>query len=143
MKKTRPPPSAESLNALLRVELAAVLACQKARQTPDGRVRDYSDRLLGLAAGHQRNVAALQSCIRALGGVPAVEPGTFGSFALLRDAVSVQQLFEAEERGLAEYQTALGSLDGEVRDLVEHELMPRQRQHLAALSKILSDLASV
>jgi len=57
--------------------------------------------------------------------------------------VSVQQLFEAEERGLAEYQTALGSLDGEVRDLVEHELMPRQRQHLAALSKILSDLASV
>jgi hypothetical protein len=140
--KKRSPPSAESLNALLRVELAAVVACQNARHSLDGRIQDHSERLLGLAAGHQRNVAALQSCVRAFGGVPAVEPGTFGSFALLRDAVSVQQLLEAEERGLAEYKAALPSFDGEVRELVEHELMPRQRQHLAALSKILSDLAS-
>jgi len=141
--KKQPPPSADSLNALLRVELAAVLACQNARHSLDGRLGDHSERLLGLAAGHQRNVAALQSCIRALGGVPAVEPGTFGSFVLLKDAGSVQQLLEAEERGLAQYEAALPSFDGEVRDLVEHELMPRQRQHLAALSKILSDLASV
>jgi len=139
--KKQPPPSADSLNALLRVELAAVLACQAARHSPDGRLQDHSERLLGLAAGHQRNVAALQSCIRALGGIPAVEPGTWGAFTLLRDAVSVQQLLEAEERGLAEYEAALPSLDGEVRELVEHELMPRQRQHLAALSKILSDLS--
>ena len=136
----QPPPSAESLNALLRVELAAVLACQNARHSLDGRLQDHFERLLGLAAGHQRNVAALQSCIRALGGVPAVEPGSFGSFVFLRDAVSVQQLFEAEERGLAEYEAAVPSLDGEVRELVEHELIPRQRQHLAELSKILSDL---
>lgn len=135
------PQSADSLNSLLRVELAAVLACQNARHSLNGRLGDHSERLLGLAAGHQRNVAALQSCIRALGGVPASEPGTWGSFALLRDELSVQQLLEAEERGLAEYEAALPSLDGEVRELVEQELMPRQRRHVATLSRILSDLA--
>jgi len=137
----QPPPSADSLNALLRVELAAVLACQNARHSLNGRLQDHSERLLGLAAGHQRNVAALQSCIRALGGVAASEPGTWGSFALLRDELSVQQLLEAEQRGLAEYEAALPSLDGEVRQLVEQELMPRQRRHVATLSRILSDLA--
>jgi hypothetical protein len=135
------PQSAERLNALLRVELAAVFACQNARHLLDGRLGDQSERLLGLAAGHQRNVAALQSCIRALGAVPTAEAGTWGSFALLRDGLSVQQLLEAEQRGLAEYEAALPSLDGEVRELVEQELMPRQRRHVATLSRILSELS--
>jgi len=67
--------------------------------------------------------------------------GTWGSFALLRDAVSLKQLLEAERRGLAEYEAALPSLDGEVRELVEHELIPRQQRHVATLSGVLSDLA--
>ncbi len=141
MSKKEPPPPAESLNALLRAELAAVLACQHARHSLAGSLPSHSERLLGLAAGHQRNVAALQSCIRALGCVPAVEPGTWGSGAPLRNTVSVPQLLEAERRGLAEYEAALPSLHGEVRELVERELMPRQKQHLAILSGILGDPA--
>jgi hypothetical protein len=137
----QPARAAERLNELLRVELAAVLACQHAVRSLDGRRGPDSSRFLDLAVGHQRNVAALQSCIRALGAVPAAEAGTWGSFALLRDAVSVQQLLEAEQRGLAEYEAALPTLDGEVRELVEQELMPRQRRHVATLSKILADLA--
>ncbi len=141
MSTQQRPPSAESLNALLRAELAAVLACQHARHSLAGRLPDHSARLLGLAAGPQRNVAALQSWIRALGSVPAAEPGNWGSIALLRNAVSVQQLLEAEERGLAGYEAALPFLDGEARELVERELMPRQRQHLATLSGLLDDPA--
>lgn len=133
---------AESLNALLRVELAAVLTYQHALHSLEGRLGNDSKQVLGLAAGHQRNVAALQACIRALGGVPAAEPGaSWSSFALLRDNLSLRQLLEAEENGLAEYVVALPSLDGEVRQMVEHELMPRQRLHIATLSRLLDDLA--
>ncbi len=134
--------STERLNAFLRAEIAAVRAYQHAVRSLNGRLGDDSVQVLGFAAGHQRTVAALQVCIRALGGVAAAEAGTWGSFAILRDAVSVRQLLEAEERGLAEYEAALPSLDGEAHDLVEHELVPRQRQHVATLSKLLDDLAS-
>jgi hypothetical protein len=140
----RPPPrSAESLNALLRVELAAVVAYQHALRSLDGRLGNDAAQVHDLAGGHQRNVAALQACVRALGGVPAAGPGaSWSSFALLRDELSVQQLLLAERDGLAEYEAALPSLEGDVRDLVEHELLPRQRLHVATLSKILTDLGT-
>jgi hypothetical protein len=54
--------------------------------------------------------------------------------------VSLHELLGAEERGLAEYEAALPSLDDEVRDLVEHELIPRQRQHVATLARLLSHI---
>jgi hypothetical protein len=138
---TLPPQPTDRLNALLRVELAAVLAYQHALRAVDGRLGGDSRQVHGMAAGHQQNVAALQGCIRALGGVPAAEPGAaWSSFAFLRDELSVQQLLEAEECGLAEYEAALPALEGDVRDLVEHELLPRQRQHVAALSRLLIDI---
>jgi len=136
-----PTRSAESLNALLRAELAAVVAYQHALRSLDGRLEEESGLVLGLAAGHQRTVAGLQACIRALGEAPAVEPGaSWSPFALLHDELSVQQLLEAEETGLAGYEAALPSLEGDVHDLVEHDLIPRQRQHVATLSKILLDV---
>jgi hypothetical protein len=130
------------LNAFLRAELAAVRAYEHALRALNGRLKDDSEQILGFAAGHQRTVAALQGCIRALGGVAAAEAGTWGSFAPLRDAVTVQHLLEAEKRGLTEYEAALTSLDGEARELVENELMPRQRQHVATLSRILRNLTA-
>lgn len=134
----------ERLNALLQVELAAVVAYQHAIRSMDGRLGSDSGQVRDMAAGHQRNVAALQGCIRALGGVPVVDPGAaWSTFALLSDELSVQQLLEAEECGLADYEAALPSLEGDVRELVEHELIPRQRQHVAALSKILMDVCEV
>jgi hypothetical protein len=61
---------------------------------------------------------------------------------LLHDEPSVLQLLEAEECGLADYEATLASLEGGVRDLVEHELIPRQRQHVAALSRILIEICA-
>lgn len=140
---SQPPRSTERLNTLLQVELAAVVAYQHALRSLDGRLGEASGQVLGMAAGHQRNAAALQGCIRALGGVPATAPGAaWSAFSLLRDELSVQQLLEAEESGLADYEAALPGLEGDVRDLVESELIPRQRQHVADLSKILIDLCA-
>lgn len=138
---TQPPRPTDYLNALLCVELAAVLAYQHALRSVDGRLGGASRQVLDMAAGHQKNAAALQACIRALGGIPATEPGAaWSTFVLLHDELSVQQLLEAEECGLADYEAALPSLEGDIRDLVEHELIPRQRLHVAALSKILIEI---
>ncbi len=140
---TQPPRPTDHLNALLRVELSAVLAYQHALRSVDGRLGGATRQVLEMAAGHQKNAAALQAGIRALGGVPAAEPGAaWSSFVLLQDELSVQQLLEAEERGLADYEAALPSLESDIRELVEHELIPRQRQHVAALAKMLIDICA-
>ncbi len=131
------------LNTLLRAELAAVAAYQHSLRSLDGPFRDKLEQIRGFAAAHQRTVAALQECIRTLGGIAAAEPGTWGSFVILRDAASVRQLIGAEETGLARYEAVLPSLDGEVRDLVALELIPRQRVHVATLHGLLRDIGPV
>jgi hypothetical protein len=129
--------AAGRLNAFLRAELAAVVAYQHAIRSLDGRLGDGIVQIRDFAGAHQRTVAALQVCIRALGGVAAAEAGTWGSFAVLRDAVTIHQLLAAEKLGLSEYEAALPSLHGEPRELVEEELMPRQRRHVATLKALL------
>lgn len=51
-------------------------------------------------------------------------------------------LLEIERHGLAEYEAALTSLDLDARELVEIQLMPRQRRHVAGLSAMLIRLAA-
>jgi bacterioferritin (cytochrome b1) len=131
----------DHLNSLLRGELAAVAAYQHALRTVNGGVPD-AGQILRFASEHQRTVAALQATVRALGGVPAVESGTWGAFALLRDTASVRGLLSGEQFGLAEYQSALPLLDGDARELLELELIPRQRRHIAKLTEILTTLSS-
>jgi hypothetical protein len=52
----------------------------------------------------------------------------------------VSALLEVERRGLAAYEATLSSLDSEARELIELELIPRQRKHIDKLSAILSRL---
>jgi hypothetical protein len=52
----------------------------------------------------------------------------------------VGALLEVERHGLAEYEAALGSLDEDARELVELELIPRQRRHVARLFSMLDHL---
>ena len=140
----RPPPAdgIEGLNALLRGELAAVHAYQSALRSAEGRVVVDAAGILRFASEHQRTVAALQVAVRDLGGVPASEAGTWGAFALLRDTASVRELLYGEEAGLRMYEAANGVLDGDARELVTLELIPRQRSNVAELTAILSRLTA-
>jgi hypothetical protein len=54
----------------------------------------------------------------------------------------VRALLEVERRGLAEYEASLTSLDEDARELVELELIPRQKRHVAGLSALLVGLAA-
>jgi hypothetical protein len=54
----------------------------------------------------------------------------------------VGALLEVERRVLADYDAALSSLDEDAKELVELELIPRQRRHVARLSDMLVKLAA-
>jgi hypothetical protein len=73
-----------------------------------------------------------------MGGVPANEAGASGAFSLLREAASVRDFLNGEEARLRIFQAARWALDGNARDLVTFDLIPRQREHIAELITILS-----
>lgn len=135
----------EPLNSLLRVELAAVAGYQKALGVLRKKAAADGNHILRLASDHQRTVTALHGSVQARGGVPvaAADPWEGSGVAALTGNGSLQgmddrefvgALLEAEQRGLAEYEAALPSLDEDARELVELELIPRQRRHVEALS---------
>lgn len=112
-----------------------------------------SDQMLQLASDHQRTVTALHGSVQARGGAPVVvaDPweGSIAAALTADDATAVLEsrefvgaLLEVERRGLAQYEAALGLLDEDARELVELELIPRQRRHVAQLSAMLVNLAA-
>lgn len=139
----RPPvDGTDGLNALLRGELAALNAYQRALRSAYGQANVDAAEILRFASEHQRTVAALQVAVREMGGVPASEAGTWGAFALLRQTASVRELLEGEEAGLRMYEATNGVLEGDAFVLVTLELIPRQRKHIAELSAIISRLSA-
>ena len=143
----------ERLNSLLRIELAAVAGYQKALRVVKTKAVVNSDQLLQLAAEHQRTVTVLQGSVQARGGAPVLEADPWeasvaaalngnGASAVLERQKFVGVLLEVERRGLAEYEASLTSLDEDARELVELELIPRQRRHVAGLSALLVHLAA-
>lgn len=128
------------LNSLLRRELAAVAAWQRALRSAGGRITVEVWEVLHFAAGHQRTVAALQVAVREMGGVPTREAATSGGFALLTDRATLRELLTAEESGLKMFEAANEALEGDALDLVTLELIPRQQRHIAQLAAILSRL---
>lgn len=143
----------QRLNSLLRVELAAVAGYQKALRALRKKAVGDSDHMLRLASDHQRTVSALQGSVQARGGAPEVTADPWegsGSAALTAEGAPVRleskefvgALLDVERRGLAEYEAALTSLDDDARELVELDLIPRQRRHIAGLSAMLVLLVS-
>lgn len=142
----------ESLNSLLRVELAAVAGYQKALRSLKKKAATDTDQILKLAADHQRTATALHGSVQARGGAPVTSAGpwegseaaalTNGAPVMMESAEFVGALLEVEQRGLATYEASLSSLDEDARELVELELIPRQKRHVAGLLAMLVLLAA-
>ena len=140
----------DKLNSLLRVELAAVAGYQKALRTLREKAVSDSDHILQLASDHQRTVTALQGSVHARGGAPQVtasawegcDAAALTNGDVLESKEFVGALLAVERRGLAEYEAALSILDEDARELVELELIPRQRRHVTRLSEMLEKLAA-
>jgi hypothetical protein len=90
------------------------------------------------------------AAVAALGATPDETAGVWGAVTrlvqgsadFLGDRVAVRSLLEGEEHGLEEYETALEAVQPDVRRVLQHELIPRQRKHIAALSEILLAMRS-
>ena len=144
----------ERLNSLLRDELAAVAGYQRALGDLRRKAVVDGNHILRLASDHQRTVAVLHGSVQARGGVPVTAATPWegsgvpaltaedGNGNRLDGREFVAALLEVERRGLAEYEAALTSLDEDARELVELELIPRQRRHVEALTAMLARLAA-
>jgi bacterioferritin (cytochrome b1) len=132
---------------LLRGELSAIETYEQALRRLNGPGTDLADQLVHFAAEHSRNADALKARVEALGGHTATSSGAWGAWAkvvqgtanIFGDGSAIKALKEGEEHGLKDYQDALedDELDEMSRRLVENELIPRQRKHIAALDAFL------
>jgi hypothetical protein len=121
------------LNALLRGELSAVETYDQVLkklpwdEIPELRVnRDC----------HFRRTQLLANAIQFKGGTPETTSGAWGALAQAatggaklfgRDAM-IAILEEGEDRGLADYRTAMEAGDEELRQLIGVELLPAQKR---------------
>ena len=136
--------SVDVLNSLLRGEISAQEAHEKALTLEGALTADEAAELRRISAGHTRAAEALRTEVFRLGGAPAGTAGAWGAFArafqfsanLLGASAAISSLLEGEEHGLREYQEALEVANGSTISLLEETLIPSQTKNVAALNAI-------
>ena len=136
--------SVDVLNSLLRGEISAQEAHEKALALAGDMTAEEAAEVKRISAEHTRTAEVLRTEIFRLGGTPAGSGGAWGAFAkafqasanLLGVSTAFSSLCEGEEHGLKEYQEALEVATGPTKDLLQELLVPNQRKHIAVLSAI-------
>ena len=136
--------SVDVLNSLLRGEISAQEAHEKALALADDMTPEDVAELRRISAEHTRSAEILRTEVFRLGGVPAGSGGAWGAFAkafqssanLIGASAAISSLLEGEEHGLREYQDVLASATGLTRAVLEERLVPDQTEHVAALNAI-------
>jgi demethoxyubiquinone hydroxylase (CLK1/Coq7/Cat5 family) len=138
----------DQLNSFLRGELSAVesyrIAMEKIGVTSPAR-----GRLAACLDSHFNRVDALRTKIRELGGRPSPDAGAWGAMTSAIEAsavafgerAAITALETGEDHGLADYRADIRKLDGETRDLVNTELLPRQEETHRLISDLKRELA--
>jgi len=137
-------PSVDVLNSLLRGEISAQQAHEKALALAGDMTAEDAAEIRRISAEHTATAETLRTEVFRLGGEPAGSSGAWGAFArafqssanLLGVSTAISSLLEGEEHGLKEYQEALDKATGPTKTLLEETLIPNQRKHIAALSAI-------
>ena len=141
---TEPSDALDTLNELLRGEMAAIETYRQALEVvEDGEPAET----LRALRGHHRDAAdILWHHVEAHGGQPSEGSGAWGTFAkavegtarLLGNRLALKALKEGEEHGVQKYEQALrGGLPLDCELLIRETLLPRQRQHLPLLNGLL------
>jgi hypothetical protein len=136
--------SVDVLNSLLRGEISAQEAHEKALALAGDMTANEVAELRRISAEHTRTAELLRTEVFRLGGAPAGSAGVWGAFArafqssanFLGVSTAFSSLCEGEEHGLREYQEALGVATGPTKMLLDEKLIPNQRKHIAALTAI-------
>lgn len=136
--------SVDVLNSLLRGEISAQEAHEKALALASDMTAGEIAELRRISAEHTRTAEVLRTEVFRLGGVPAGSAGAWGAFArafqfsanLLGATTAISSLREGEEHGLREYQEAREVAEGPTKTLLEEVLIPNQRDHISSLSEM-------
>ncbi len=136
--------SVDVLNSLLRGEISAQEAHEKALALAGDMTANEVAELRRISAEHTRTAELLRTEVFRLGGAPAGSAGAWGAFArafqssanFLGVSTAFSSLCEGEEHGLREYQESLEVATGPTKMLLAEKLIPNQRKHIAALTAI-------
>jgi hypothetical protein len=129
----------EDLNTLLRGELAAVESYDRAIPRFEG--EPAAPELHHLRDAHAEAVAVLRERVVRSGGVPADGHGPWAAFTTaLGPATVLKALQEGERHGVSEYEAALsaGRLDHDSADTIRSQLLPRCREHVLELDRLMA-----
>jgi uncharacterized protein (TIGR02284 family) len=139
----------DALNKLLRGELSAV-------ETYDQAIEKFENKpaaadLRRIRDEHQRAVAALRDRVTRFGGQPSTSSGPWGTFAttvtgaakVIGPETVLAALKRGEEHGISEYEEALNNKDvnGECKEMIRSELLPKCRTHVSELDRLASTSA--
>ncbi len=136
--------SVDVLNSLLRGEISAQEAHEKALALAGDMTANEVAELRRISAEHTRTAELLRTEVFRLGGAPDGSAGAWGAFArafqssanFLGVSTAFSSLCEGEEHGLREYQESLEVATGPTKMLLAEKLVPNQRKHIAALIAI-------
>jgi uncharacterized protein (TIGR02284 family) len=137
-----------TLNSLLRGEVAATETYQQAIDKL-GAAPEVAE-LRQMHAEHRAAANTLRQHVHDHAGKPDQGSGAWGSWAKLvegtaamfGEANALRALKEGEEHGVQDYESALKdrTMEPECIELIR-ELLPRTKQHIAALDRMISSIA--
>ena len=136
----------DGLNRLIRGELSAVetyrQALDKMKEGPD------VNELHALLVEHRGAVQTLREHVIDRDGEPETNSGAWGTWAQFVEGTAkvfgataaLKALKAGEEHGIGAYETFLKDDDAEqaCKDLVRAELLPKTRQHIASLDRLIA-----
>jgi hypothetical protein len=120
------------LAALCRGEISAVETYNQALDS--GVLARFADQLRLCQSSHQTRADILRRQIAALGGMPPVSSGAWGSFVKMVEGVAtalgekpaIAVLEQGEDHGLKDYRQRTAELDLGSQALVREHLLPQQ-----------------
>jgi len=137
-----------TLNSLLRGEMSALETYRQAILKFEADSAPGLKELQTLRSDHRDAADALWHHIEGHGAQPAEGSGAWGGWAKLVEgtaklfghAAALKALKEGEEHGLKDYQDALEDHDlpADCASLVRDRLLPRQRQHVQVLDRLIA-----
>ena len=136
---------AEKVKSLHRGEMSAVATYEDVLKKND--TAAWRADLQRMLDEHKDSVDRLRQRVVALGATPDNSAGPWGgwaelvakSAAAIGDTSARDALKAGEKHGLDDYEDALkdGKLEAETATLVRDTLIPRQREHIATLDKLV------
>ncbi|WP_425614903.1 DUF2383 domain-containing protein [Anatilimnocola sp. NA78] len=137
-------PHLDTLNSLLRGELAAIETYQQALQKLDS--EHGALQLAQIRDEHSEAVSLLRKQIREFGGDPETSSGTWGTFAkavestaqLFGTSAALTALKQGEEHGRSDYEKAVHGqqLPASMQSLINGILLPQTRAHISTLERL-------